>query len=73
MYSYKQFENDLRNKVYDVKYSREYLDLKDDLREAGKKAKHIYETDLKSAGRNFSGLCKKVFKNRSFQRLIVSK
>ena len=72
-HEFNQFEQDVRNKVYDVKYSREYLDLKDDLKSAAKKAKHIYNTDLKSAASNFGGVCKKIFRSNAFQRLIPIK
>ncbi len=62
--------NDVRSKVYEVKYSSEYLDMKDDLKSAGKKIKHVVQNDLKSAAQNFGKVCQVVVKKRVTKRLI---
>lgn len=67
---FNQFEQNIRNKTYQIKYSREYLNLKDDLNSIGKKTVHIYENDLKSALSNFSELAKKIVQNKPFRQLI---
>jgi hypothetical protein len=67
---FNQFEQNIRNKTYQIKYSREYLDLKDDLKAIGEKTSHIYQTDIKSAVSNFSDLAKKIVFNKSFRQLI---
>ena len=67
---FNQFEQNIRNKTYQIKYSREYLDLKKDLKSASTKVSHIYHNDLKSAASNFSELLKKIVQNKPFQQLI---
>lgn len=62
------FSDRLRN----VKYSAEYLDLKDDLASAGSKMKHVFQNDLKSAGKNVGKIIKNVVKNDRFRSLIRS-
>ena len=67
---YDKFEQDMRNKVYQIKYSSEYLDLKDNLNSAGSKAKDIYNNELKSASRNLSSIVKSVFTKKTLKKLI---
>ena len=60
-------------KINEIRYSKEYLDLKDSFETTAETAKKLVMEDLKSNGIHFGRLIKKAVRKKSFRQLLTVK
>lgn len=63
-------ENRLKFKINEVKYSCEYINMKEDLTSAGKKIKSAVVDDLKSASNHAYDIGRKIFSKKRFKSML---